>query len=50
VEIDSISTVEPTLEDVFLALTGREIRDGAVGKAASGRFDHRARYAPKRTR
>jgi ABC-2 type transport system ATP-binding protein len=50
VEIGSINTVEPTLEDVFLALTGREIRDGATGKATSGRFDHRARNAPKRTR
>jgi ABC-2 type transport system ATP-binding protein len=50
VEISSINTVEPTLEDVFLALTGHEIRDSAAGKAPSGRFDHRARYAAKRTR
>jgi ABC-2 type transport system ATP-binding protein len=50
VEIGSINTVEPTLEDVFLSVTGHEIRDGATGRTASGRFDHRARNAAKRVR
>jgi ABC-2 type transport system ATP-binding protein len=33
--IRSLSTVEPTLEDVFLHLTGREMRDEATGNIPS---------------
>jgi ABC-2 type transport system ATP-binding protein len=49
-DIARINTVEPTLEDVFLRLTGREMRDGASGNVLSGWLDHRARHAPKRVR
>ncbi len=36
-QIRSISTLEPTLEDVFLNLTGHEIRDEATEKIPSAR-------------
>jgi len=49
-DIASVNTIEPTLEDVFLQLTGREMRDNTTGKVPSGRIDHRARRAPKRVR
>ncbi len=51
-EIRSVNTAEPTLEDVFLQLTGHEIRDGVTGtgKIPSGKIDHRARHAAKRVR
>jgi ABC-2 type transport system ATP-binding protein len=38
--IHSISSIEPTLEDVFLHLTGREIRDEAKEKIPSQRGRH----------
>lgn len=39
-QIKSVHTVEPTLEDVFLHLTGREMRDEAIGKIPSLRRYH----------
>ncbi len=40
-KIDTISTHEPSLEDVFLTVTGKEIRDEASDKNATPDFhDH----------
>jgi len=47
-QIRSISTVEPTLEDVFLNLTGHEIRDEATEKIPSARA--RRFHQPQATR
>lgn len=50
VQIKEINTLEPTLEDVFLELTGHEMREGTQGKVSSARVDHRARRASRRIR
>ena len=31
-KINAVNNIEPTLEDVFLHITGREVRDSAMGK------------------
>lgn len=53
-KILNISAVEPTLEDVFLHLTGRAIRDEATEKIKPRQFGgpgrRRARRTPSRTR
>jgi ABC-2 type transport system ATP-binding protein len=50
-QIRSVSTVEPTLEDVFLNLTGHEIRDEATEKIPSARgHDPHLRQGAKRVR
>jgi len=49
-QIRAINTVEPTLEDVFLHLTGHEIRDEATEKVPSARGRHHGRRAAKRVR
>ncbi len=49
-EIKHINTLEPTLEDVFLELTGHEIRNVATEQVPTGKVDHRARRASKRIR
>lgn len=48
-QIRTINTVEPTLEDVFLHLTGREMRDEATEKVPSAR-SHGMRRKAKRVR
>ncbi len=48
--VNHINTVEPTLEDVFLKLTGHEIRNRATEPVPSGKVDHRERRASKRIR
>lgn len=40
IPVKGIKTVEPTLEDVFIKLTGHEIRDNP-GKQAENRFENR---------
>ena len=49
-QIRAINTVEPTLEDVFLHLTGHGIRDEATEKMPSARGGHHRRRATKRVR
>jgi ABC-2 type transport system ATP-binding protein len=48
VKIDSIQNLQPTLEDVFLHVTGHEVRDSADRKIPMGR--HRHFGAPSRVR
>ena len=45
--IASINTNEPTLEDVFLSVTGKQMRDTANEKAASSRRRHGPWGAPR---
>ncbi|MFH1639907.1 MAG: hypothetical protein ABIB93_06345, partial [Chloroflexota bacterium] len=49
-EIKTIHTIEPSLEDVFLHLTGRAMRNEATGKVPSGKVSHRTRRAGRRVR
>jgi ABC-2 type transport system ATP-binding protein len=46
-KIDSIQNIQPTLEDVFLHVTGHEVRDSADQKIPMG---HRRFAAPSRVR
>jgi ABC-2 type transport system ATP-binding protein len=48
VKIDSIQNLQPTLEDVFLHVTGHEVRDSADRKIPLARHRHNA--APSRVR
>jgi len=45
-KIDAFHTQEPSLEDVFLTVTGKDMRDSASNKNASPMFDHHG-DAPK---
>jgi len=45
-EIASINSLEPTLEDVFLHLTGHEVRE-QVSEKVEVRFRHRGRARPR---
>jgi predicted amidohydrolase YtcJ len=47
-KIDSIQNLQPTLEDVFLHVTGHEVRDSANQKMPMERHRHFA--APSRVR
>jgi ABC-2 type transport system ATP-binding protein len=46
-KIDAINTLEPSLEDVFLTVTGKEIRDETSNKNATSMFDDHMTDAPK---
>lgn len=46
-KIDAINTLEPSLEDVFLAVTGKEMRDAASNKNATAMFNDPTLEAPK---
>ncbi len=50
VQIRSCHTLEPTLEDVFLELTGHELHSESKDKVPSIRVDHRVRRAARRIR
>jgi ABC-2 type transport system ATP-binding protein len=46
-KIDAINTLEPSLEDVFLSVTGKEMRDSASDKNATSMFHDPTMEAPK---
>ncbi|MGA9139492.1 MAG: ABC transporter ATP-binding protein [Methanocella sp.] len=46
-KIDAINTLEPSLEDVFLTVTGKEIRDETSNKNATSMFQDPMMDAPK---
>ncbi len=49
-QIRAINTALPSLEDVFLHLTGHEMRNEATEKVPSGKVSHRARHAQRKIR
>jgi ABC-2 type transport system ATP-binding protein len=46
-KIDAFNTLEPSLEDVFLAVTGKEMRDSASDRNATSGFHDPTVDAPK---
>jgi ABC-2 type transport system ATP-binding protein len=46
-KIDAFNTLEPSLEDVFLAVTGKEMRDSASNRNATSGFHDPTADAPK---
>jgi ABC-2 type transport system ATP-binding protein len=46
-KIDAINTLEPSLEDVFLTVTGKEIRDETSDKNATSMFTDPTMEGPK---
>jgi ABC-2 type transport system ATP-binding protein len=49
-KIDALHTQEPSLEDVFLTVTGKDMRDSASDKNASFAFDHHGEAPKSRAR
>ena len=49
-KIDAINTQEPSLEDVFLTVTGKDMRDSASEKNATPMFDHHGEAPKSRAR
>jgi ABC-2 type transport system ATP-binding protein len=49
-KIDALHTQEPSLEDVFLTVTGKDMRDSASDKNATPMFDHHGEAPKSRAR